>query len=203
MRSGSAFAAGVGSALIVAIGWQAGAGALSQATAASSTTPTTTTKPSSAATSAAAAPAPSASASASASAAPAASPSASTSASAAPAPAASASASASAAPAPSESASTAGAVDGTYTGSAVNTRYGPAQVQVVIAGGQISDVIVLQRQQNDQKSNQISSRAVPTLRQQVLTAQSANVAGVSGATYTSASYLQSVQSALDAAGFTG
>jgi uncharacterized protein with FMN-binding domain len=94
-------------------------------------------------------------------------------------------------------------VDGTYTGSAVNTRYGPAQVQVVIAGGQISDVIVLQRQQNDQKSNQISSRAVPLLRQQVLTAQSANVAGVSGATYTSGSYLQSVQSALDAAGFTG
>jgi uncharacterized protein with FMN-binding domain len=197
MRSGSAFAAGVGSALIVAIGWQAGAGALSQATAASSTTPTTS--PSSAATATPVAPAPSASASASASAAPAPS----TSASAAPAPSASASASASAAPAPSESASTAGAVDGTYTGSAVNTRYGPAQVQVVIAGGQISDVIVLQRQQNDQKSNQISSRAVPTLRQQVLTAQSANVAGVSGATYTSASYLQSVQSALDAAGFTG
>jgi uncharacterized protein with FMN-binding domain len=197
MRSGSAFAAGVGSALIVAIGWQAGAGALSQATAASSTTPTTS--PSSAATATPVAPAPSASASASASAAPAPS----TSASAAPAPSASASASASAAPAPSESASTAGAVDGTYTGSAVNTRYGPAQVQVVIAGGQISDVIVLQRQQNDQKFNQISSRAVPLLRQQVLTAQSANVAGVSGATYTSGSYLQSVQSALDAAGFTG
>lgn len=197
MRSGSAFAAGVGSALIVAIGWQAGAGALSQATAASSTTPTTS--PSSAATATPVAPAPSASASASASAAPAPS----TSASAAPAPSASASASASAAPAPSASASTAGAVDGTYTGSAVNTRYGPAQVQVVIAGGQITDVIVLQRQQADSKSNQISSRAVPALRQQVLTAQSANVAGVSGATYTSASYLQSVQSALDAAGFTG
>jgi uncharacterized protein with FMN-binding domain len=189
MRSGSAFAAGVGSALIVAIGWQAGAGALSQATAASSTTPTTT--PSSAATATSAAPAPSPSASASASA------------SAAADPAPSPSASTEPAPAPSESASTAGAVDGTYTGSTVNTRYGPSQVQVVIAGGQISDVIVLQRQQNDQKSNQISSRAVPTLRQQVLTAQSANVAGVSGATYTSASYLQSVQSALDAAGFTG
>jgi uncharacterized protein with FMN-binding domain len=73
----------------------------------------------------------------------------------------------------------------------VNTRYGPQQVQVVISGGQISDVVVLQTQTADRKSQQISSRANP------------KVANVSGATYTSQSYMQSLQSALDAAGFTG
>ena len=93
--------------------------------------------------------------------------------------------------------------DGTYDGAVVNTRYGPQQVQVVISAGQISDVVVLQTQTADRKSQQISSRANPILREEVLSAQSARVANVSGATYTSQSYLQSLQSALDAAGFTG
>lgn len=96
-----------------------------------------------------------------------------------------------------------GATDGTYDGAVISTRYGNGQVQVVISGGQIADVVVLQRQQNDRKSEQISARAVPILREEVLAAQSANVANVSGASYTTASYLQSLQSALDAAGFTG
>ncbi len=100
-------------------------------------------------------------------------------------------------------AATTGAVDGTYDGQSISTRYGPAQVQVVISGGQITDVVVLQRQTADSKSDQISSRAVPILRDEVLAAQSAHVSNVSGATYTSQSYLQSLQSALDAAGFTG
>ncbi|MEG2386782.1 MAG: FMN-binding protein, partial [Aurantimicrobium sp.] len=96
-----------------------------------------------------------------------------------------------------------GPADGTYDGAVINTRYGAQQVQVVISSGQISDVIVLQTQTADRKSEQISSRANPILREEVLSAQSAQVANVSGATYTSQSYMQSLQSALDAAGFTG
>lgn len=96
-----------------------------------------------------------------------------------------------------------GPADGTYDGAVVDTRYGPSQVQVVFSGGKIADVITVQRQQNDPKSDRISSQADPILRESVLTAQSARISGVGGATYTSQAYLQSVQSALDAAGFTG
>ena len=89
--------------------------------------------------------------------------------------------------------------DGTYTGSVIATRYGNSQVKVVISGGKITDVVVLQRQQVDQKSNQISASAVSTLKTKVLAAQSAKVSNVSGATYSTQGYLQSLQSALDQA----
>jgi uncharacterized protein with FMN-binding domain len=92
------------------------------------------------------------------------------------------------------------ASDGTWTGSAVSTRWGDVQVQVVISGGAITDVIALQLTDKDHKSVQISNRAAPVLRSEVLAAQSADVANVSGATYTSDAYLQSLQSALDQAG---
>jgi len=72
-------------------------------------------------------------------------------------------------------------------------------VKVVISGGKITDVVVLQRQQNDSRSNQISAQATPLLKTKVLAAQSAKVSGVGGATYTSQSYLQSLQNALDQA----
>ena len=96
---------------------------------------------------------------------------------------------------------TTSAADGTYTGSAVSTRWGDVQVQVTISGGTIADVTALQLTDHDGRSIQISNRAEPVLRSEVLQAQSASVAMVSGATYTSAAYLQSLQSALDQAGF--
>ena len=96
---------------------------------------------------------------------------------------------------------TASAADGTYTGSAVSTRWGDVQVQVAISGGTIAEVTALQLTDHDGRSIQISNRAEPVLRSEVLQAQSASVAMVSGATYTSAAYLQSLQSALDQAGF--
>ncbi|WP_261372211.1 FMN-binding protein [Arthrobacter woluwensis] len=90
-------------------------------------------------------------------------------------------------------------MSGTYTGSVISTRYGNVQVQVVLAQGKITDVIALQLTDQDGRSQQISSMAAPILRQEVLAAQSASVDSVSGATYTSEGYLQSLQAALDQA----
>jgi uncharacterized protein with FMN-binding domain len=90
---------------------------------------------------------------------------------------------------------------GTATGEAIGTRYGTAQVRVTVSGGKIVKLEALQLQSNDPHSQQISSFAAPQLEQEVLSAQSANVDAVSGATFTSASYVQSVQSALDKLGF--
>lgn len=91
-------------------------------------------------------------------------------------------------------------VDGTYTGDAYSTRWGDVQVSVTISGGQVTEVTALQLTDSDRKSVQISNRAAPILRDEVIAAQSANVSMVSGATYTSDAYLSSVQSALDQAG---
>ena len=89
---------------------------------------------------------------------------------------------------------------GTFTGATESTRYGDVQVQITVENGALTDVTALQLTDHDQRSVSISNRAAPVLRQQVLAAQSANVQGVSGATYTSDGYLRSVQSALDQAG---
>lgn len=94
-----------------------------------------------------------------------------------------------------------GPADGTYTGSSVNTRFGSVQVAVTISGGAITDVAAVHLTDADGKSVQISNRAAPVLRDEVLSAQSAQVSNVSGATYTARAYLESVQSALDQAGF--
>ena len=75
------------------------------------------------------------------------------------------------------------------------------QVQVTISGGAITDVTALQLTDHDGRSVMISNQAAPILREEVLQAQSASVSMVGGATYTSEAYLQSLQSALDQAGF--
>ena len=81
------------------------------------------------------------------------------------------------------------------------TRYGVVQVQVVITGGAITDVTALQYPQSEREDIRINSRAIPQLRAQVIKAQSAKIDGVSGATFTTDGYVTSLQSALDAAGF--
>jgi len=98
-------------------------------------------------------------------------------------------------------ATTPAVADGTFTGTAVGTRFGDVQVAVTISGGSITDVTALKLTDRDGRSVQISNRAAPILRNEVLSAQSANVANVSGATYTARGYLSSLQSALDQAGF--
>jgi uncharacterized protein with FMN-binding domain len=94
-----------------------------------------------------------------------------------------------------------GVADGTYPGTTVGTRFGDVQVQVTISGGAITDVTPLQLTDHDGRSVSISNRAAPILREEVLQSQSASVSFVSGATYTSDAYVQSLQAALDAAGF--
>ena len=89
----------------------------------------------------------------------------------------------------------------TATGAAVDTRYGSAQVRVTVKNGKIANIEALQLQDNEPRSQQISSSAAPILQQEALSSQSANIDAVSGATFTSASYDQSLQSALDKLGF--
>jgi len=87
--------------------------------------------------------------------------------------------------------------DGTYTGTSSSTRWGPVQVKITVEGGKITDVQAIQYPANDNRSLQISRSSIPRLVQSTLTAQSASVSSVSGATYTSASYKKSLQSAID------
>jgi uncharacterized protein with FMN-binding domain len=87
----------------------------------------------------------------------------------------------------------------TYQGTTVQTRFGAVQVQVTVSDGTITDVTPLQLTDDDRKSIQISNRAAPLLRTEVLAAQSAGVQTISGATVTSNAYLSSLQAALDAA----
>jgi uncharacterized protein with FMN-binding domain len=87
----------------------------------------------------------------------------------------------------------------TVTGAVANTQHGPMQVQLVLTGKRITKVNVLQRTDDGQESIQIDSFAIPKLTSETLTAQSARIDAVSGATYTSQGYIQSLQSALDKA----
>jgi uncharacterized protein with FMN-binding domain len=87
----------------------------------------------------------------------------------------------------------------TLTGTVDNTQYGPMQVQVTLAGTKISKVTVLQRTDDGAESDQIDANAIPKLTSETLAAQSAHIDAVSGASYTSAGYIQSLQSALDKA----
>jgi uncharacterized protein with FMN-binding domain len=88
---------------------------------------------------------------------------------------------------------------GTFVGSTVDTRFGPMQVEIVVANGKITDVKALQLTNQGGRSVEISNYAVPILRKEVLAAQSAKVSSVGGATYTSDGYLGSLQAALDKA----
>ena len=97
------------------------------------------------------------------------------------------------------SATPAGIADGTYVGAGDRNRWGTVQVQVVYSGGQVSDVQILHYPDADRKSVRINQSALPTLVSEALSARSADVNTVSGATYTSKSYRISLQSAIDAA----
>jgi len=92
-----------------------------------------------------------------------------------------------------------GLKSGTYTGSAASFRYGTVQVQVTVASGKITNVSILQYPNSDMHSAQIAQYSLPTLISETLQAQSAQINAVSGATFTSQGYVQSLQSALDQA----
>jgi len=89
--------------------------------------------------------------------------------------------------------------DGTYTGSVANAYYGNVQVKATISGGKITNVDFLQSPNTHQTSVIINQQAMPYLQQEAIQSQSANVQIVSGATFTSQAFQQSLQSALQQA----
>ncbi|WP_434091118.1 FMN-binding protein [Streptomyces flaveus] len=88
--------------------------------------------------------------------------------------------------------------DGAVTGDAATTEYGPVQVRLTMAGGKITKAEALQQPKGG-RSDQISADAIPKLNQAAVAAGSADIDAVSGATYTSAGYKKSLQSAIDKA----
>ncbi|MEV7632479.1 FMN-binding protein [Microbacterium sp. NPDC089318] len=89
--------------------------------------------------------------------------------------------------------------DGTYTGDAVGTRFGPVQVQITVSDSRISAVDVLEYPSDNPRDRQINQRALPILVSETTSAQSAQIDMISGATYTSEGYVRSLQSAIDQA----
>ncbi|MGX1543634.1 FMN-binding protein [Streptomyces adustus] len=92
----------------------------------------------------------------------------------------------------------AAAGSGTVTGRVAQTQYGPVQVRLTVSGGKITKAEAVQAPSGG-TSTQKTELAVPKLNQEAVAAQSADIDAVSGATYTSAGYKQSLQSALDQA----
>jgi uncharacterized protein with FMN-binding domain len=101
-------------------------------------------------------------------------------------------------PAPTATGTTGASTAKTVDGPVVDTQYGPVQVEVVMGSGKIKDIVALQLP-SGRRSGQISNYSAPILRQEALQAQSASIDSVSGATYTSDGYAQSLQAALDQA----
>ncbi|WP_033323479.1 FMN-binding protein [Streptomyces yerevanensis] len=92
--------------------------------------------------------------------------------------------------------------DGAVTGDAATTEYGPVQVRLTMAGGKITKAEAVQQPKGG-RSDQISADAIPKLNQAAVAAGSADIDAVSGATYTSAGYKKSLQSAIDKAAQSG
>jgi uncharacterized protein with FMN-binding domain len=88
----------------------------------------------------------------------------------------------------------------TIDGAAVDTPYGPIQVEITVRGSRIETSDAIEYPTNSSDDREINSRAIPQLNDETVSAQSANIDTVSGATYTSEGYRQSLQSAIDRAG---
>ncbi len=86
--------------------------------------------------------------------------------------------------------------DGTYTGAAADAYYGMVQIQVIIRSGKLVAVDFLQYPSDRRTSQYINDQAMPLLKQEAISAQSANVSGVSGASDTSQAFIQSLGDAL-------
>lgn len=90
------------------------------------------------------------------------------------------------------------AVNGTFTGPSVNVNYGNVQVKITVVNGRITDAVAVKAPTG--KNDRYTNMAVPTLKAQTLKAQSANIQGVSGASYTSYGWFTSLQGAIALAG---
>lgn len=89
--------------------------------------------------------------------------------------------------------------DGTYTGSTADAYYGYVQVKAVISGGKLTDVVFLQYPNDRSTSRYINQQAMPLLKEEAISAQNANVSGVSGASDTSMAFRESLGNALSQA----
>ena len=106
-----------------------------------------------------------------------------------------------AAPQPAQTTPAASAgVTGTFDGNTSQTRWGPVQVRIVVKDGKIVAASALQSPNGDRRSADISRQAIPYLVQETLAAQSDQISGVGGASYTSNGWYSSLQSALKKAG---
>jgi uncharacterized protein with FMN-binding domain len=85
---------------------------------------------------------------------------------------------------------------GSVTGAAYTMKYGTVQVRATFSNGKLTDVAAVKTPTGDSHSVAIAAHAVPILRAEALSAQSANIHTVSGATYTSKAYISSLQSAI-------
>ena len=94
---------------------------------------------------------------------------------------------------------TSGTGGSTYQGAVAQTQWGPVQVTITVSNGKITSVAVPTYPTGNGRDQEINASALPVLKQETLSAQSANIATVSGATVTSNGYKQSLQSAIDAA----
>jgi len=106
-------------------------------------------------------------------------------------------------PAPTKTATptpapTAKSKSGTFTGSAVDVNFGLVQVEIKVSNGKITDARALQAPSG--RSDRYSSYALPILREQTLAAQSTNIQGASGASYTTYGWRLSLQEAMAKAG---
>lgn len=87
----------------------------------------------------------------------------------------------------------------TVTGAAASTMYGPVQVQITVRDGHVATARAVEYPKTFQQDQQINAYAIPELNREAVTAGSAKIDMVSGATYTSRGYISSLQSALDQA----
>lgn len=90
------------------------------------------------------------------------------------------------------------AKSGTFTGPAIFVNYGTVQVKITVTNGHITDAVAVQAPSG--RNDRYTQMAVPILKQQTLAAQSANIKGASGASYTSYGWTKSLQGALADAG---
>jgi uncharacterized protein with FMN-binding domain len=111
---------------------------------------------------------------------------------------ASATPTAAATPAATPAAAAPAAKSGTFTGPSVYVNYGNVQVQITVVNGRITDAIAVKAPSG--RNDRYTNMAVPILKQQTLAAQSANIKGASGASYTSYGWFKSLQGALADAG---
>ena len=93
---------------------------------------------------------------------------------------------------------TTAAINGTFTGPSVNVNYGNVQVKITVVNGRITDAVAVKAPTG--KNDRCTNMAVPILKEQTLKAQSANIQGVSGASYTSYGWFTSLQGAIALAG---